>query len=193
MARDLYTDGENSLAHVGLGYFGGKAMLVPFLVYQYLLKYDGNSHVDTVEYLAGWGLGVATKMFGETTPCGGLGDWGLGTCDPPGTPGPVCNVGQVDGGDGCCYPGSVPIFTTPVNPNIGSGGQCFLDCTAAGGSEHDCLAQCTTGTGVNKTVLGSTVLGSLFAAPTSIASGLPDISTYLPLILIAGVFLLLRK
>ena len=71
MPRDLYTDGENSLAHVGLGFFGGKAMLIPFLAYQYLLKYDHNSTVDTVEYLAGWGL---KTMFGETTPCG-MGDF----------------------------------------------------------------------------------------------------------------------
>lgn len=54
--RPPFTDGFNSGAHVALGYMFEDRLLLPFLAYQFLLKPDHNSGVDTAEYLAGWAL-----------------------------------------------------------------------------------------------------------------------------------------
>ena len=53
--RPPFTDGWNSFWHIA---FGMLAVQLPwtavlFLLYQFVLKYDGNSPIDTFEYLAG--------------------------------------------------------------------------------------------------------------------------------------------
>lgn len=52
--RNLFTDGLNSAIHFGLGYLFGPSFLVPFLAYQFILRPDINSGVDSLEYGAGW-------------------------------------------------------------------------------------------------------------------------------------------
>jgi hypothetical protein len=54
--RPLFTDGFNSLAHVVLGFAFGRNLLAPFLTYQYVLKPDHNSTIDSLEFAAGWML-----------------------------------------------------------------------------------------------------------------------------------------
>lgn len=59
--RPLFTDGFNSAVHVALGYALGSSFLLPFLLYQYVLKPDVNSTVDSAEYLVGWLARKAAK------------------------------------------------------------------------------------------------------------------------------------
>lgn len=61
MPRPLFTDGFNSVAHVALGGLFGARFVIPFLFYQYVLKVDENSTVDSLEYVVGWLLGEALK------------------------------------------------------------------------------------------------------------------------------------
>ena len=53
--RAPFTDGWNSFWHLALGMLAVELpwTLVPFLIYQFILKYDHNSPIDTFEYVAG--------------------------------------------------------------------------------------------------------------------------------------------
>lgn len=56
--RPLFTDGRNSVWHVAFGALAVKySIIIPiFLMYQFLLKPDRNSLVDTVEFTVGYVL-----------------------------------------------------------------------------------------------------------------------------------------
>jgi hypothetical protein len=56
--RPVFTDGWNSFWHFVFGIIGYKfSLIVPmFLFYQYILKYDYNSEIDTLEFEAGFTL-----------------------------------------------------------------------------------------------------------------------------------------
>jgi hypothetical protein len=56
MERKLFTDGFNSIVHLALGVLLGAQGLLLFAAYQWVLKPDVNSLVDTTEYLIGMGL-----------------------------------------------------------------------------------------------------------------------------------------
>jgi len=53
--RPLFTDSLNSLSHFVLGIlaFYFPIIIIPFLIYQYILKPDINSTIDTCEFLIG--------------------------------------------------------------------------------------------------------------------------------------------
>ena len=52
--RGLFEDGLNSAAHVGLGAIAGKDLVIPFLIYQFILQRDNNATVDSAEFFVGW-------------------------------------------------------------------------------------------------------------------------------------------
>jgi hypothetical protein len=56
--RAIFTDGWNSIWHFIFGIIGYKIqIIVPvFLIYQYILKYDHNSGIDTQEFDIGFML-----------------------------------------------------------------------------------------------------------------------------------------
>ena len=53
--RALFVDGWNSFWHIFFGMLSVPVpLLIPFfLLYQFVLKYDGNSMIDTLEYVIG--------------------------------------------------------------------------------------------------------------------------------------------
>jgi len=53
--RAPFTDGWNSFWHLAFGMLAVELpwTIVPFLIYQFILKYDHNSPIDTFEYLMG--------------------------------------------------------------------------------------------------------------------------------------------
>jgi hypothetical protein len=53
--RAPFTDGWNSFWHLAFGMLAVELpwTIVPFLIYQFILKYDKNSPIDTFEYLMG--------------------------------------------------------------------------------------------------------------------------------------------
>jgi hypothetical protein len=59
--RYLFTDGLNSFLHFILGIVSYKIpIIIPgFLAYQYILKYDDNSGIDTLEFGVGFMLYMA--------------------------------------------------------------------------------------------------------------------------------------
>jgi hypothetical protein len=54
--RSVFADGRNSVWHVAFGVLSVKySIIIPiFLMYQFLLKPDRNSLVDTVEFAVGF-------------------------------------------------------------------------------------------------------------------------------------------
>jgi len=54
--RALFVDGWNSFWHIFFGMLSVPVpLLIPFfLLYQFVLKYDGNSMIDTLEYVIGY-------------------------------------------------------------------------------------------------------------------------------------------
>jgi hypothetical protein len=53
--RALFVDGWNSFWHLAFGMLAVPVpLLIPFfLLYQFVLKYDGNSMIDTLEFIIG--------------------------------------------------------------------------------------------------------------------------------------------
>jgi hypothetical protein len=53
--RALFVDGWNSFWHIAFGMLSVPVpLLIPFfLLYQFVLKYDGNSMIDTLEFVIG--------------------------------------------------------------------------------------------------------------------------------------------
>jgi len=53
--RPLFVDGWNSFWHIAFGMLAVPVpLLIPFfLLYQFVLKYDGNSIIDTLEFVIG--------------------------------------------------------------------------------------------------------------------------------------------
>ena len=54
--RALFVDGWNSFWHLAFGMLSVPVpLLIPFfLLYQFVLKYDGNSMIDTLEFIIGY-------------------------------------------------------------------------------------------------------------------------------------------
>ena len=54
--RALFVDGWNSFWHLAFGMLAVPVpLLIPFfLLYQFVLKYDGNSIIDTLEFVIGY-------------------------------------------------------------------------------------------------------------------------------------------
>jgi len=54
--RELFVDGWNSFWHLVFGILSVPfpIMIPPFLLYQYVLKYDENSTIDTLEFIVGY-------------------------------------------------------------------------------------------------------------------------------------------
>jgi len=54
--RALFVDGWNSFWHLAFGMLSVPVpLLIPFfLLYQFVLKYDGNSIIDTLEFVIGY-------------------------------------------------------------------------------------------------------------------------------------------
>jgi hypothetical protein len=61
MARPMFTDGICSAGHVGLGLVGGREIFPWFVFYQFVLAYDHNSVIDTMEYVTGWLLSPCVR------------------------------------------------------------------------------------------------------------------------------------
>jgi len=59
--RYLFTDGWNSFWHFVLGILSYRLLIIipGFLAYQYILKYDDNSGIDTLEFGVGFMLYMA--------------------------------------------------------------------------------------------------------------------------------------
>ena len=58
--RPPFTDGWNSFWHLAFGMLAVKVpwTIIPFLIYQFILKYDYNSPIDTFEY----GMGAVVYL-----------------------------------------------------------------------------------------------------------------------------------
>jgi hypothetical protein len=54
--RLLFVDGWNSFWHIVFGMVSipFPIVIIPFLLYQFVLKYDGNSGIDTLEFALGY-------------------------------------------------------------------------------------------------------------------------------------------
>jgi len=63
--RALFVDGWNSFWHLTFGMLSVPVpLLIPFfLLYQFVLKYDGNSMIDTLEYVIGYGTYLAVAYI----------------------------------------------------------------------------------------------------------------------------------
>jgi hypothetical protein len=59
--RPLFTDGWNSFWHFVLGILSYRLLIIipGFLAYQYILKYDDNSGIDTLEFAVGFMMYMA--------------------------------------------------------------------------------------------------------------------------------------